>query len=304
MNISSLSHDDGKSEKYFHILPNLYDDLLDPYEYRLIGHYKRRGTCWEGTRKIAEHCHMSVGKVSQARKSLATKGLIRIEMLTRKDLKDNGLVQDVDPDSSNKICVVTVVDVWDENVKRYSNPQSVNTPVHVMNTPCSPDEHPPVHTVNVRITSIEEKPIEETDRQTAVLKSETPDIAMSPPVPDNIVTLPERPQIYAVYEKHIGTLTPLIVSEIKDAEQEFSTAWVTDAIILTAQKSSVRHKWRYARGILRGWKLEGKSEGTPKPRTVEEKLLALGSDIGGEFEPWTVDQFVSKPAKAADEPAA
>ena len=146
------THDEAPPNKYFHFLPNMYDDDLDPFEYRLIGHYKRVGTSWEGVRKTAEICKMSVGKVTKTRKSLEAKGLIKVQMLTRKDLKDRGLVTDLKPDDKNKICVVTVTDVMEQNTARYKTADPVhhvNTPVHGVNTP--------VHHVNKRRT-IEKEP--------------------------------------------------------------------------------------------------------------------------------------------------
>ena len=39
-------YDAGDLRKYRIELPNLYDDAdLDPYEFRLLAHYKRVGTC-------------------------------------------------------------------------------------------------------------------------------------------------------------------------------------------------------------------------------------------------------------------
>lgn len=150
--------DEGQEKKYYHAMLNMYDDDLDPYEYRLIGHYKRVGLTYEGTRKTATKCKMSVGMVAKARQALLEKGLIAIEMLTRKDLKDRGIVNDQNPDDGNKICVVTLVDKMAENVSRYAKGvhevntgvRVVNTPVHEVNAGCSPDER--------KNNTLEEKP--------------------------------------------------------------------------------------------------------------------------------------------------
>lgn len=148
--MNELIRDDGAHNKYFHVLPNMYDDDLDPYEYRLIGHYKRVGISWEGTRKVAEKTKMSVGKVAKTRKALADRKLIRMEYLTRKDLKDRGLVDDEKPDDKTKIVVVSVMDVMAENIARYQpkGVHVVNTPVHEVNRG--------VHGVNERITKEKE----------------------------------------------------------------------------------------------------------------------------------------------------
>lgn len=155
MNNTHIVQDDGQFQKYFHIIPNCYDDDLGPYEYRLIGHYKRVGVSWEGTRKVAGKCQMSVAMVSKTRKTLVTKGLIRVEMLTRKELADRGLVSDKKPDDKTKICVVSVVDVTKQNVARYET-QMLSLPVHLVNTPVH-TMNTPVHQVNERIVLEEER---------------------------------------------------------------------------------------------------------------------------------------------------
>ena len=93
--------------KYRTELPNLYDDAdLDVYEFRLLAHYKRVGQCTEGLETTARKCHMSEGKVSQVRQSLADKGFIQL--------------QRIEMDESRYRFVVIVVDRWVENFARYS----------------------------------------------------------------------------------------------------------------------------------------------------------------------------------------
>jgi DNA-binding MarR family transcriptional regulator len=109
--------------KYFHIMLNMDDDDLDPYEYRLLGHYRRRcgadgGKCNEGMRGIAKHCRMSIGKVSETRAALVEKGYIRVE--SRGEHESDH---------------VYIVDKMSENVARYSSePKQVKpVPVHEVN---------------------------------------------------------------------------------------------------------------------------------------------------------------------------
>ncbi len=74
---------------------------------------------------------------------------------------------------------------------------------------------------------------------------------------DPVEILPERPNIYALYEANIGPLTPLIADALKDAENEYPTAWLEEAIKL-AVENNVR-RWSYIRAILERWDKEGKS---------------------------------------------
>lgn len=89
---------------YFTMLPNLYDDAgLDVYEFRLLSHYVRRGSCFESVRTTAQVCEMSHPKVIEARNSLEAKGFIRT---TRQ------------PEST---ILIEVVDKWKENMAKYSS---------------------------------------------------------------------------------------------------------------------------------------------------------------------------------------
>jgi DnaD/phage-associated family protein len=75
---------------------------------------------------------------------------------------------------------------------------------------------------------------------------------------ESITLLVERPNVFVLYEQNIGMLTPLIADELRDAEQTYPADWLTEAIEL-AVSSNVR-KWRYVRGILERWRLEGKQD--------------------------------------------
>lgn len=73
--------------------------------------------------------------------------------------------------------------------------------------------------------------------------------------------LPERPNVFALYEAHIGPLTPKIGDELKDAAADFSEDWLRDAIALAVENNA--RDWRYIRKILDRWKKEGRRHATP-----------------------------------------
>lgn len=80
--------------------------------------------------------------------------------------------------------------------------------------------------------------------------------------------LPERPNIFRLYEQNIGQLTPLIVDHLKDFTAEFPTGWIEEAI-----EHSVRANKRnlnYIRAILKKWRKEGKDSGEFTGRRDEE----------------------------------
>ena len=70
----------------------------------------------------------------------------------------------------------------------------------------------------------------------------------------------ERPNIFVLYEQNIGSLTPLIADQLRDAEEEYPAAWIEEAIGI-AVNNNVR-RWAYVMRILERWKEEGKHDAT------------------------------------------
>ena len=70
-----------------------------------------------------------------------------------------------------------------------------------------------------------------------------------------------RPNIFSLYEKNIGIITPIIAEELKEAEGYYPEGWVDEAF----REAVVRNKrsWRYIEAILKRWETEGKSYGEP-----------------------------------------
>lgn len=119
--------DEASFNKFFTMIENMADEDLGPYEYRLLAHYKcvcgqNGGKCTESTKKTAETCHMSTGKVSSTRKTLEEMGWISMRTISK--LSDNGNPQIVG-------LSITLINRMAENVERYS-----------ARYPTSPDEHP------------------------------------------------------------------------------------------------------------------------------------------------------------------
>lgn len=74
-----------------------------------------------------------------------------------------------------------------------------------------------------------------------------------------IEILPERPNVYQLYEANIGSITPMIADELKDAEAEFPTFWLEDAVRLAVEHN--KRNWKYIRAILDRWEREGRDRG-------------------------------------------
>jgi DNA replication protein len=73
-----------------------------------------------------------------------------------------------------------------------------------------------------------------------------------------------RPNIFVLYERHIGMLTQLIAEQLLDADQTYPADWFPEAFEIAAQAD--KRSWRYVRAILQRWASEGKGEHTPTKR--------------------------------------
>jgi len=65
----------------------------------------------------------------------------------------------------------------------------------------------------------------------------------------------QRPNIYALYEDNIGSLSPLLIDELDEAEQSYSPAWIEAAFREAVANN--RRSWRYISRILQRWSIEG-----------------------------------------------
>lgn len=72
--------------------------------------------------------------------------------------------------------------------------------------------------------------------------------------------LPERPTIFRLYEENIGQITPMIVDDLKDAENEFPYEWLEDAMKIAVESN--KRSWRYVRAVLKRWQQEGRNHET------------------------------------------
>lgn len=92
-----------------------------------------------------------------------------------------------------------------------------------------------------------------------------------------ISLLVERPNIFVLYEQNIGTLTPLIADQLRDAEKTYPMAWIEEAIQIAVVNNS--RKWRYVQSILERWRQEGKNDGVSRGDTQTE----LRSQVPDEY---------------------
>ena len=67
---------------------------------------------------------------------------------------------------------------------------------------------------------------------------------------------PERPTLFALYEHNIGILTPMLVVELREAEELYPASWIPEAI-REAVRSNKR-SWRYIKAVLDRWARDGR----------------------------------------------
>lgn len=79
----------------------------------------------------------------------------------------------------------------------------------------------------------------------------------------------DKPNIFQIYEDHIGTITPMIAENLIDAEREYPLEWIEEAVRIAVEKN-VRN-WRYVSAILKRWKKEGKLERKDQQDTQEAR---------------------------------
>jgi DNA replication protein len=68
-----------------------------------------------------------------------------------------------------------------------------------------------------------------------------------------------RPNIFVLYERHIGMLTQLVAEQLQDANQTYPAEWLPEAFEIAAHAD--KRSWRYVQAILQRWASEGKARG-------------------------------------------
>jgi DnaD/phage-associated family protein len=76
-----------------------------------------------------------------------------------------------------------------------------------------------------------------------------------PPATPLILTR-SRPNIFQLYEEHIGPLTPMLAEALGEAQDTYPEAWIEDAFNIAAKKN--KRNWQYISAILNRWQQEGR----------------------------------------------
>lgn len=78
-------------------------------------------------------------------------------------------------------------------------------------------------------------------------------------LPDGMASEVSRPNAFALYERHIGPLTPLLAERLRDAESSYPREWIEEAILQAVQYN--RRTWRYVETLLARWESTGSPRG-------------------------------------------
>jgi len=80
-----------------------------------------------------------------------------------------------------------------------------------------------------------------------------------------------RPNIFVLYEDNVGTLTPIVADELRDAETVYPWAWIKDAFREAVNNN--KRSWRYISRILERWSAEGRGHGADGEPGRDTKAL-------------------------------
>mgnify|MGYP006276831029 CR=1 FL=1 len=86
--------------------------------------------------------------------------------------------------------------------------------------------------------------------------------------------------VVAVYEQHIGVVSPMILAEIQQAQRRYPDAWIIEAIHEAVVANS--HSWRYVAKILARWARDGRHGMTADATTLDTDRYTDGT-YGGLF---------------------
>lgn len=134
------------------------------------------------------------------------------------------------------------------------------TPVNVtLTTPSTSDVDPP--------STLEVYP-----PSTSEVDALTPHV--NDPINDPVVEEQPRPNIYGVYEREIGQLTPILADMLDEIDKDYPEGYFLDAV-KEAKRSTTRVTLKYVEAILKRWKAEGKSSNHGEPNG-EVKTFMVG----------------------------
>jgi DnaD/phage-associated family protein len=97
------------------------------------------------------------------------------------------------------------------------------------------------------------------------LRGNDPEAAEALGVADESEVSIFRPNVFALYERAIGPLTPLVAEHLRDAERSYPRGWIEQAMDEAVLYN--RRNWRYIEAILARWEMTGGPDGVSGRRS-------------------------------------
>jgi DnaD/phage-associated family protein len=91
---------------------------------------------------------------------------------------------------------------------------------------------------------------------------------------------PERPSLIGLYEQNIGLVTPMLLDELREAEERYPRDWIEEAM-REAVRANAR-SWRYIRKVLERWAANGRQDAphrAERPLDVEKYTNGAFGDL-------------------------
>jgi len=262
--------DDGDLRRYRTELPNMADDDLDPYQYRLYAHYKRvcggnDGTCWESVRKTASTTKMSADKVIAPRQWLADNGWVRLKQ------QENGRYH------------ITIINRWMENFSRYApnnNGQSVrDVEQFAGDSVRDAEQNLPETPGSVR--DVEPEVFEMSNQRSNSSKKEQTTTAREPKPKEEKQSGGSGSQTRhrqldkdygelctAIEDNGFGFMTKMLADEANALLDEYPLVWILDALKVAVGAN--KRQMRYVKGILVKWRADGRDPVSPPAAAAAE----------------------------------
>jgi DNA replication protein len=102
--------------------------------------------------------------------------------------------------------------------------------------------------------------------------------------------MPQKPNVYALYEANIGLLTPMVADQLRDAEEQYPEEWIEAAFREAALQN--KRSWRYIAAILERWTTEGR--GQSRQQGAQEKGLKTRGEPGRHPEKVTAAEYLRR----------
>jgi DNA replication protein len=90
----------------------------------------------------------------------------------------------------------------------------------------------------------------------------------------------ERPSLVGLYEQNIGLVTPMLVDELREAEERYPQEWIEEAM-REAVRANAR-SWRYVSKVLERWAVNGRQDAphrAERPIDVEKYTSGAFGDL-------------------------